>query len=188
MTLTRKSTHIVFLTAAFFLACLFNMRTAQAQYSEYEVKSAMILNFAKYIEWPPNVFDKDGKIIIGILGDDPISNDLREVLKGRTVKGRGLEIITSATVDGLKGAHIIFISKGNSFRTKQVLEEIYSRRRSHVVTIGDGLENFCQLGGMINYLPGSYLFEINMSAFTNAGLIVDVSLINFAKAIVDYDK
>ena len=41
---------------------------------EFEVKAAFVHNFAKFIKWPENAFDRaDSPLRIGILGEGPIN-------------------------------------------------------------------------------------------------------------------
>ncbi|MDW8286548.1 MAG: YfiR family protein [Flammeovirgaceae bacterium] len=162
---------------------------AHAQYSEYEIKGTMIFNFAKFITWPEKVFDKDNKIVLGILGDDPFGEIIDNIVKGRMVKGKSWEVRRGKTVDELRSCHIIFIGKGNEESIATILEEIYSKRqRASVLTIGDNIPNFCELGGMINFKQGSYMFSINANAMTNASLLIDVNLLKFADEIINYEK
>ncbi len=146
----------------------------------------MLHSFAKFVTWPNRVFDRDNKIVLGILGDDPFGSTIEDVLRGRSVKGRNWEVIRGNTISDLKGSHLIFIGKSNEANIKELLRDIYSKRNASVLTIGDNIENFCQLGGMINYKSGSYSFDINAEALTNANLLVDVNLLKVANEIVNY--
>jgi len=50
---------------------------------EYVVKAGFLFNFAKYVEWPADAFDKpDSPISIGIVGADPFGEDLDRALRG----------------------------------------------------------------------------------------------------------
>src|SRR3990172_10053935 len=45
--------------------------------SEYQVKAAILFNFAKFVEWPDAAFpDPATPIIIGVLGEDPFGSAL----------------------------------------------------------------------------------------------------------------
>jgi hypothetical protein len=182
-----KPNIIVFNIILLILCCNIQFKT-HAQYSEYEIKGTMVFNFAKFITWPDRVFDKDNKIILGILGDDPFGETIDNILKGRVVKGKTWEIKRGNTVGELKNSHIIFIGKSNEINIKPILDEIYSKRNASVLTIGDNIPNFCELGGMINFKEGSYIFSINANSMTNASLLIDVSLLKFADEIVNYEK
>ncbi|MCS6832013.1 MAG: YfiR family protein [Flammeovirgaceae bacterium] len=174
---------------SFTILLFFTLTLAHAQYSEYEIKGTMIFNFAKFITWPEKVFDKDNKIVLGILGDDPFGEIIDNIVKGRMVKGKSWEVRRGKTVDELRSCHIIFIGKGNEESIATILEEIYSKRqRASVLTIGDNIPNFCELGGMINFKQGSYMFSINANAMTNASLLIDVNLLKFADEIINYEK
>lgn len=137
-----------------------------AQQSEYEIKAALILTFAKYVEWPEKVFNNENRIILGILGDDPFGENIDRMAKNRSVKGRYWEIRRGKTVKDLKGAHIIFIGKSEEWQVEEVLKEILSKPiTSSALTIGDDLNLFCENGGIINFGAGEenskYTFDIN---------------------------
>lgn len=158
-----------------------------AQYTEYEIKGTMVVNFAKYITWPNRVFGRDSTIVLGILGDDPFGTAIDDIVKGRKVKGLQWEVRRGNTVSDMRGCHIIFIGRSMNDGIKEVIDDIYKNRRgASVLTIGDNIDNFCEYGGMLNYRPGrqKYVFDINIGAVTEADLRVAVSLLNFAREIV----
>src|ERR1700721_221854 len=74
------------------LAAVFPPHAASAQAAvskEYEVKEAFLLNFAQYIQWPPEAFAAPTTpISIGVLGDDPFGTILEQTLQGESVQGR----------------------------------------------------------------------------------------------------
>jgi len=58
---------------------------------EYQVKAAYLLNFARFIEWPPTVFQaQNTPITVCVFGYDPIGNTLDETLQGRSINNRQL--------------------------------------------------------------------------------------------------
>ena len=61
-------------------------------YTPYQHKALYLFNFAKYTEWPKEAFaSDDAPFVIGILGADPFGKDI-EIIKGKTIKGRKLEV------------------------------------------------------------------------------------------------
>ena len=60
---------------------------------EYQVKAAFLVNFVKFVEWPPRVFpDPQAPVVIGILGENPFDGALDDVVKNQTVNGRLLTL------------------------------------------------------------------------------------------------
>ncbi|MEH0156855.1 YfiR family protein [Limibacter armeniacum] len=162
-------------------------KQANAQYAEYETKAGMIYTFGKLVTWPSKAFDSKNKLVLGVLGDDPFGSIIDNVLKNRPVNGRYWEIRRGTSIKELKGSHIIFI--GNSYPRdvlKSILDDIYSKKNSMVLTIGDNIDGFCELGGIINLTTN--LYQLNVTAANNAQLTVDVKLLNLASDIVPYDN
>ena len=51
--------------------------------TEYRLKAAFLLNFAKFVEWPASEFkNPQSPLSICIVGDDPFGRDLDETVKG----------------------------------------------------------------------------------------------------------
>ena len=79
---------------------LFSSASAQRP-TEYEVKAAILYNFAKFTEWPSRVFEgEDAPTVIGVLGKDPFGVTLDQTARGKTVRGRRLEIVRFGDVGG----------------------------------------------------------------------------------------
>src|SRR5690606_22565215 len=77
------------------------------------IKAAYIYKFGSYVEWPPSAFDDPAsRLRIGVVGDPPVVSALMEVVVGRTVHGREIEVISIASDRDLAGLHIVFLGKG----------------------------------------------------------------------------
>ena len=49
--------------------------------NEYKIKAVFLYNFAKFVEWPPNVFpDANTPFVIGVLGQDPFGSYLEDTV------------------------------------------------------------------------------------------------------------
>src|SRR5689334_21674351 len=60
---------------------------------EYEVKAAFLLNFTKFIAWPPGAFENAASPLnICILGDDPFGGTLDDLVRGESVDGRTVAV------------------------------------------------------------------------------------------------
>ncbi len=168
-------------------ASVFFTQNATAQFSEYQIKGAMLYNFGKYITWPDRVFGRENTILLGILGDDPFGEDIDNLLKNRRVHGRSWEIRRGNSLDDMRNCHIVFVTRSKAAEAPDLLKELNSGkyRYASVLTIGDNIEAFCENGGAIN-IREDYLFTINSAAFNKAELIIDARLFQMAKAIESY--
>ena len=151
--------------------------------TEYEIKAAFLYNFAKFVEWPPDVLDKNpGIFVIGILGDDPFGSDLDRALEGKTVQDRKLVLRRVSTVEEASSCHMLFISASNAARVETILT---SMRDVPVLTVSD-MNRFVQRGGIVGFSVEErrIRFSINVAAATRANLKVSSQLLKLAKTII----
>lgn len=161
------------------LLCFCCLQAAEAPRSEYEVKAAMLYNFARFVEWPAQVLGSaSDPLVVGVLGLDPFGAILDNTLKGVTVNGRHMVVRRFASVAELKVCHILFVS---SSETKSLPAVTQMFERSAVLTVGD-MERFARQGGMIGFiLDGKKVrFEINLDAAESAGLKISSKLLQLA--------
>ncbi len=158
-------------------------KKTQAQWKEHEIKGGWVYNFARYVTWPEDVFKKN-VIVLGILGDDPFRGVLDDIVANRKAGGRTIEIRRGNTIRELKGSHILFVGRSEEYRMDETLGEILKYRSYGVLTIGDGIEGFCEKGGIINFNRERPTFNINMQAATEAGLYFDPKLWKMAEQII----
>ena len=153
------------------------------QYTEYDLKSAYVFNFSKFITWPTSAFEStesDFKIVV--FGSSPITSVLYKALKGRKIMGRNISIKVIYSIEDLEDAHILFVSKGMQKELKQVISKYENKA---TLVIGDVIEGFCQSGGIINFTEKSskYRFEINNQAAQKTGLKISSKLLSLARII-----
>lgn len=159
----------------------------QAQYAEYQIKAGWLCSFARYVTWPEGAFGKNNVVVIGILGDNPFGDDLKHIAANRKVNGRTIEIKVGREISQLQGAHIIFISNSNQHNIEKIFENYKSRRG--ILTIGDGIDNFTALGGIINFSKNRpTTFTINLTAALESRLIIHSRLLELASKLVQDDK
>ena len=169
-------------SSIFLLAICFLSSNVKAQYTQYQIKGAMVYNFAKYVNWPPQIFgNKD--LIIAVLGDNPFGEDLERIVKGRKANNRSVEIRYGRSIEDIKGSHIVFFCRSEESLIEEILKEYKSR---FILTIGDDIEDFCQLGGIINisYRDKKPSFIINLEAAQKAGLVIDTKLLQLAEEFI----
>jgi hypothetical protein len=146
---------------------------------EYQVKAAILFNFAKFVVWPQRKFNEpDSPLIIGIVGDDPFGGLLDEAVEGNRINDRSVTIQHIQTMEELRKCHIIFICRSESDRLGSILNEV---RGDNVLTVGE-TDKFISKGGMINFvMVGDRVrFEINNSAARHAGLKISSQLSSVA--------
>lgn len=164
-------------------------------YTPYQHKALYLFNFAKYTEWPREAFaSDDAPFIIGIIGTDPFGKDI-EIIKGKTIKGRKLDVRIFETAQKFKEAQetvrcqMVFISSSESNRLDEVMAVIGN---SSILTIAE-MDQFIKQSkqsGMIKLVgeqknSGAMTvgFEINIGATERASLKLDTQLLKLAKPV-----
>jgi len=155
--------------------------------TEYEVKAAFILNFARFVEWPDTApAGGSGVLTIGILGKDPFEGALERVVENKMVGARKLAVVHVDGIELMKPVQILFISRSESGRLAEILARL---RGAPVLTVGE-MEHFARDGGVINFIleESRIRFEINPAAARSAGLRVSSKLLSVAKVIAPEEE
>jgi hypothetical protein len=155
---------------------------AGAALPEYQVKALFLLNFTKYVEWPPNAFAaSDTPITIGLDGESKLGEALKSVVAGKTIGGRTIVIRQVESSDDLSQCHILFISGAESSRFHQIIEKIDALP---ILTVGEDAA-FANSGGIVNFVlrNGNVRLEIDLSAAKKAGLTISSRLLAVADVV-----
>jgi len=145
---------------------------------EYQVKAAFLLNFTKFIEWPPDPADPAAPAAICILGEDPFGPALDQMVSGETLQGRKLEVLrvhrplpTSCKV--------LFIGRSEKDRAA-ILQSL----GPGILTVSEG-GGFLQAGGIVDFVVDSHRvrFDISQSAAAKEKLKISSKLLNVARTV-----
>lgn len=163
------------------VALLVRSSTAAEPAPEYDVKAAFLLNFTKFVEWPPNAFaDSRSQLVLCILGKDPFGRALDEVVQGEAVNGHTLTIRRIPQPPVPQTCQVVFVDP----ELKDVAK-ILAGLPPGVLTVGEG-DRFAREGGMIALVVDNrrVRFDINPAAAQNGGLKLSSRLLNVARSIV----
>jgi|SRR5688572_3527963 len=150
--------------------------------SEYELKAGFLLNFAKYVEWPPGAFEKkETPITLGILGEDPFGATLEKTLKDREAQDRKFEIVRFRDLGEVKRCHILFVPKTEKANVPEILKAVEGWA---TLTVGES-EGFAAAGGLVNILIEKERprLEINTEAADKAKLTIQAKLLKVATLV-----
>ena len=170
-------------TYCLLLFSLIFLQQAQAQkYTEYELKSAFIYNFTKFIEWPNEQVQKGKTFKIGIIRNNNMKIVLNEMMRGKKINGRIVEIIYIKDISKIPDCQILFIDGVDNSELIQILKKT---KNLPCLTIGNHLDYFCQQGGIINFTPKyyNYRFEINNQQAEWVNLKISSKLLILSKII-----
>jgi hypothetical protein len=174
------------LCSAFFLASIGGVSypvRADGDLGEYQVKAGFLVNFARFVEWPPEVTKTpDSSLTFCIAGADPFHGELDRILQGKTIDGHPLGAMHLSRNENARACNILFISVAEKKGIPQILTELTTRP---ILTVGES-DGFLQQGGMIGLLVegGRVKFEVNLEAAAKAGLKISSRLLSLAKNIV----
>lgn len=149
---------------------------------EYRVKAAYLLNFTRYVEWPPPSGPApDSRLSICVMGTDPFGRILDATVAGRTVQGRPLEVRRVHTATEAIGCEVVFIS-GDAWRRNPASLKALGNAGS--LTVGES-EQFARGGGVIGFVivDETVRFVVNDEARDRAGLRISSRMLSLAAAI-----
>jgi hypothetical protein len=147
---------------------------------EYKVKAAFIFNFAKFIEWPREVFSSaDAPFVIAVVGADPFNGALEQAVAGKRVGTRGVEIRHFDSVDKIGPCQILFVPTTDDNSQVQIIRKV---ENDHVLTVGES-DNFSSNGGSFRFFTedNKMRFEVNTDATDRAQLKISSKLLKLAR-------
>jgi len=150
--------------------------------TEYQVKAAYLLNFAKYVEWPASALDgPTAPFVIGVLGQDPFGADLDKMVASRSINHRPIVVKRLATDAEAKGCQILFIGASESFRFGGIRETL---KELPILTVAD-TESSVESGGVISFVrkENKVRFQVNLNAARARQLTISSRLLSVAESI-----
>jgi hypothetical protein len=151
--------------------------------SETQVEAAFLLNFPKYVNWPPESFPmSNSPIVIAVLGRNDMGECLRAMLEGKVVNGRPLVLKNARTEEeALGGCQILFVGAAEWRRMPDLLEKL---KGTSVLTVGES-DDFLEKGGVINLARRDRKFrlQVNLAAANPAHLKLSSKLLSVAEVV-----
>lgn len=153
-------------------------QTERRSLPEYEVKAAFLLNFVKFVAWPPLAERAEAPAFdICILGDNPFGHALDRITEGETVDNRPIAVkhIRKFTA----GCEVLFIAA-----SERDIAGILNQTGPGVLTIGES-PSFLREGGIINFVVEDrrVRFDVNRKAAERASLEISSHLLSVARAV-----
>jgi hypothetical protein len=167
------------LSIAFLLGCVLPA-TAQPPSLEYDVKAAFILNFVRYIEWPPA--DRKPPLQICVLGDNPFGDRLTAVVSGEQWQGGAIDVRVVPDIRRSGVCHLIYVPAGATSRFTSAAPLLAGRA---VLTVGEH-DQFLNQGGIMRlFLEDNRVrFSVNQQSADRAGLQISSRLLRLARAVI----
>jgi hypothetical protein len=150
----------------------------------YEVKTAFLYNFAKFIDWPASDFaSPQSPFTICVLGQDPFGNMLDDTLNGKLVGNRPLVVQRMRDKVEARRCQIVFVSSSESAHLAEIFASL---QKTNVLLVGE-MNGFAALGGTIEFTidENHVRFTINIDAVDRSGLKFSSKLLAVAKIVHD---
>jgi len=145
---------------------------------EYEVKAAFLLNFTKFVDWPPRASPSEPSFPICVYGEDPFGKVLDQIVEGERVQDQPI------TVRRISGSftgpcRILFLGR-SEHDPRKILAEV----PQGVLTVGEE-GSFLQQGGMIELAVENrrVRFDVDLRATARGGLRVSSRLLSVARKV-----
>ena len=155
---------------------------AEVTLTEYQVKALFLLNFIKYVDWPPDAFaGSNAPITIGLCGESKLHEALNSALAVKPIGGRTIVIRQVEATNDLTPCQILFVSHSEAARIGGILDRA---RVLPILTVGED-ELFARKGGIINFVlrNGHVRLEIDLIAAKKAGLTISSRLLEVADVV-----
>jgi YfiR/HmsC-like len=148
----------------------------QAVTPEEMIKSAAVLSFLRYSEWPKSV---ETTITVGVMGRPSFFHLLHTDLDGKPVNGRTVRVVELKPNSDLHCCQLIYLANLKSAETKQLL---LSAESAHALTVGES-EHFLDYGGAINLfiVDDRIGFEASLDTLDRCGVSISSNLLRLGQ-------
>jgi hypothetical protein len=149
-----------------------------------QVQAAFLFNFAKFVTWPNEAFQRSGdSLIIGVIGEDPFGSILEDTVRDKTVMGKKLLVKRFTNIQDAANSHILFLSTSEERRLPHMMMAL---DKTNILTVSD-MEQFAEHGGMIALTveDQKVRFSVNVAAVERSGLKMGSQLLKLARIVSD---
>lgn len=173
----RRLAHAYFLLAV--LVCHDQTATALDMPTEQTVRAAMVFNFLKFTEFPPEIIANAQRIRLCVAVGDPRQVEALGALSGRKVWGRELIVARLAGLDD--DCQVLYVD------TRQRWNAVEEQHVFHRALTISAYPGFAQDSGMIEIAlqEDGARFDINLAGSRRAGFRFSPQLLRLARRVYD---
>lgn len=164
-----------------FLCLIFQSLPSHAEPGEYQIKTAMIYNMIRFMDWPEDTLPASTtQFMICVAGKGGLGAEV-DGLQGKQVKGKTITVRPSSPSGGASGCQVLVLGDLDKTTTASLLERT---RSSSVVTVADSAD-FARSGGTVGFIlqNGKVRFEINQSAAQRHRIRISAQLLKLAQIV-----
>jgi hypothetical protein len=145
--------------------------------SENLIRSAMIYNFCKFVQWPETELDT---LVLGVMAKPDKETDFSSI-EGKEVHDSFIDVKPVHSAEDMAGCQLVFIPKDMDHE----LDVAFATAQSESVLTISEIDGFCSQGGMIQLVErrGKLRFFINNKAAGDSHLILSSQLLKMAKIV-----
>lgn len=149
--------------------------------TEMEIKGLFLLNFTKYVSWPPARLSANGALAICVSAGNPVLQVLKELAGKSSLAGRRIEVRATQDPASQTQCHMMF--RGVS-EPRMDRETAAALRENGVLVVGEGAD-FLASGGTIRLVVdgGRIRFDVDLDAARGAGLRISSQLLRLARNV-----
>jgi hypothetical protein len=143
---------------------------------EDELKSAAVLSFLRYSEWP---VAQGGAIAVGVFGRAAFTEALTHTLDGKLINNRPVHLVPLDLSSDLHGLQLVYVAAGKAAEVRQI---VAGTAAAHVLAIGE-TDRFLDYGGAINLflIDGHIGFEVNLEVLERSGITISSSMLRLGQ-------
>ncbi len=141
------------------------------------IRSAMIYNFCKFIQWPESDLDT---LVLGVMAAPDATLDFSSI-QGKSVHDSFIKVRRVNSNEDLAGCQLVFIPKGMDGQLQGAFK---AAQAESILTISE-IDGFCSQGGIIQLVErrGKLRFFINNKAANESRLTLSSQLLKMAKIV-----
>ncbi len=151
--------------------------------SEYQIKAAYLFKFLGFVEWPPQAFDSpQAPLAVGVLGADPLADELAAIVSSRQVEGRPVLARGLRPDESPAHLHALFVGRGSLNRLPALLAQARGRA---LLTITEAPDTPAE-GSAINFVvvDNKVRFDVVLSTAEQMNLKVSARLLAVARKVL----
>jgi hypothetical protein len=139
---------------------LFGQRALSQDTPENQKKAILISKLTRLVEWPKEKSAMGVPLVIGVYGNDMISDQIREVANRQKINGRDVVVRNLTTVQEIMSCHILYIPASAERELSAIL---WKARGEPILTIGE-TPGFLKKGGNVIFITA----DSNVTMFPDA--------------------
>ncbi len=141
-----------------------------------------VIKLLDYVEWPAGAAsDKDGALLISVIGDAATVSQLKDLAAKRTAEGKKTTVKAISLDDTLTNTQVLYFTTQDKSELAKILKKVDS---APVLTVTN-CPGFPRFGVMVGLFTeeGKVKFEINTMVVKAGGLKISSQLLKLARII-----